>query len=181
MLTWQSFVIPCEKEIGHHRVIMLQWCFIRISSIHYWKSIGLEMKLYKCITHTQKACEQCLEWDGLLLSLLCLLLFLFFFLFIKRRNVDPGRINVIEMLVWPTLGIMSTGHTINGAGLLTPLEEGAIVTKVTKVTMATEWLGDAWLVVRLVWLWCCRGIWSLLFVRWPPSYRTTQWFIVCDG
>ena len=58
--------------------------------------------------------------------------------FIERRNVDPGRINVIEMLVRPTLGIMSIGHNISGARLLAPLEEGAIVTKVTKVTMGTE-------------------------------------------
>jgi hypothetical protein len=64
-------------------------------------------------------------------------------------------------------------------GLLTPLEEGAIITKVTKVTM--EWPSDLCIGGRLVWLWCCRGIWSLLFVRWLPSHRTTQWFIVCDG
>jgi hypothetical protein len=73
------------------------------------------------------------RWSPTILALLYY--FSSFSWFIERRNVDPSRINVIEMLVSPTLGIMSTRHTINGVGLLTPLEEGAIITKVTKVTM----------------------------------------------
>ena len=47
---------------------------------------------------------------------------------------------MIEMHVRPTFGIMSTRHNINGAGLLTPLGVGTVVTTVTKVTMGTEWL-----------------------------------------
>ena len=53
----------------------------------------------------------------------------------KRRNVDLSGISVIEMPVRPTFGILSTGHYIGGAGLLTPLGLGTIVTRVTKVTM----------------------------------------------
>ena len=53
---------------------------------------------------------------------------------IQRINVDLSGINVIEMPVQPTLDIMSIGHNINGARLLTPLGVGTIVTKVTKVT-----------------------------------------------
>ena len=56
----------------------------------------------------------------------------------KRRNVDLSGINVIEMLVRPTLGIMSTGHNINGAGLLILLRVDTIVTRIFKVTMGTE-------------------------------------------
>ena len=41
------------------------------------------------------------------------------------------------MPVWPTLGIKSIGHNIDGVELLTPLRLGTITTKVTKKTMAT--------------------------------------------
>jgi hypothetical protein len=40
-------------------------------------------------------------------------------------------INVIEMPVRPTLGIIPSGHNNSGAGLLTPLGVGTIVTKTT--------------------------------------------------
>ena len=56
----------------------------------------------------------------------------------ERRNVDLSGINVTEMPVRPTLGIMFIGHNISGAGLLTPLGVGTIVTRVTKVTMGIE-------------------------------------------
>ena len=49
---------------------------------------------------------------------------------------------MIEMPVRPTLGYMSTGHSISGAGLLTPLGVGTIETRVTKVIMGNEWLAD---------------------------------------
>ena len=49
---------------------------------------------------------------------------------------------MIEMLVRLILGIMSTGHNVSGAGLLTPLGVGIIITKVTKVTMGTVWHDD---------------------------------------
>ena len=51
-------------------------------------------------------------------------------------------IDVIEMPIWPTLGIMSIEHNINGVGLLTPLVVGTIETMVTKVTMAIGWLDE---------------------------------------
>jgi hypothetical protein len=44
----------------------------------------------------------------------------------KRRNVDLSGIGVIEMPVRSTLGIMSTGHNIGGARLLTTLRLGTI-------------------------------------------------------
>ena len=53
----------------------------------------------------------------------------------ERRNVDPGRISMIEMPVRPTLDIMSTGHSISGAGLLTPLGVGTMGARVTKLAM----------------------------------------------
>ena len=40
---------------------------------------------------------------------------------------------------WLTLGIMSTGHNISGAWLLTPLGVG---TTVTRVTRGPKWLDD---------------------------------------
>ena len=46
-------------------------------------------------------------------------------------------INVIEMPVRPTLGIIPSGHNNSGAGLLTPLGVGTIVTMITKVTLGT--------------------------------------------
>ena len=52
-----------------------------------------------------------------------------------RRNVDLSEISVIEMSIRPTLGIMSTGHNIGGAGLLTPLGVG---TRQTRMTMGIE-------------------------------------------
>ena len=36
----------------------------------------------------------------------------------ERKNVDLSEINVIEMPVPPTFGIVSSGHNINGVGLL---------------------------------------------------------------
>ena len=36
----------------------------------------------------------------------------------ERENVDLSEINVIEMPVPPTFGIVSSGHNINGVGLL---------------------------------------------------------------
>ena len=53
----------------------------------------------------------------------------------ERRNVDLSGINVIEMSVRSTLGIMSSGHNISDARLLTPLGVGTIETRVTQVTM----------------------------------------------
>ena len=58
------------------------------------------------------------------------------------RNNDLIGINVIELSIQPTLGIMFTGHNICGAWLLTPLGVGIIVIKVTKVTMETKWPYD---------------------------------------
>jgi hypothetical protein len=49
---------------------------------------------------------------------------------------------MIEMHVCPTLGYMFTGHNISGVGLLSPLRVAVIVTRVTEVTMGTEWLDD---------------------------------------
>jgi hypothetical protein len=45
----------------------------------------------------------------------------------ERGNVDLSGINVIEMPVPSTLGIMSIGHNISDARLLTPLRVGTIV------------------------------------------------------
>ena len=47
-------------------------------------SIGLEIRLHKHVTCT-KAYEQCLKWDCLMLSLLCLLLFFFYQWFIQSK------------------------------------------------------------------------------------------------
>ena len=52
---------------------------------------------------------------------------------------------MIEMPVRPTLGIMFTRLNIIGAGLLTPLGVGTIVTRLTKVTMGAECLGDPYI------------------------------------
>ena len=53
----------------------------------------------------------------------------------REETLTPGRISMIEMSVRPTLDIMSTGHNINGVGLLTPLGVGTIETGVTKLAM----------------------------------------------
>ena len=59
---------------------------------------------------------------------------LWFFKWGQRKNVDLREINVIEMPVRPTLGIMSTRHNISGARLLIPFRVGTLVTKVTMGT-----------------------------------------------
>ena len=56
----------------------------------------------------------------------------------ERRNIDLNGINMNEMPVRLILGIMSTGHNISGARLLTPLGVGTIETRVTKATMGIE-------------------------------------------
>ena len=61
---------------------------------------------------------------------------------------------MIEMPVRPTLGIMSIGHNISVARLLTPLGVGTIVTG--KTMGISDWM--IFVLVGLVWLWCCRGI-----------------------
>ena len=53
----------------------------------------------------------------------------------REETLTPGRISMIEMPVRPTLDIMSTGHNISDAGLLTPLAVGTIETGVTKLAM----------------------------------------------
>ena len=64
---------------------------------------------------------------------------------------------MIEMPVRPTLDIMSTGHNISGAGLLTPLGVGTIETGVTKLAMC--WCGCS----------VCRGK-GYNFVGWMLSH-----------
>ena len=50
--------------------------------------------------------------------------------FRERRNADHV-ISVIGVRVRPTLGIIPSGHNTSGAGLLTPLRVGTIVTHYT--------------------------------------------------
>ena len=64
---------------------------------------------------------------------------------------------MIEMPVRPTLDIMSTGHNISGAGLLTPLGVGTIGAKVTKLAMC--WCGL-----------CCFVGQDYNFVGWMLNY-----------
>ena len=48
----------------------------------------------------------------------------------KKKNTEPFfKVGVNEMPVRPTHGDMSTGHANSGAGLLTLLRVGTIVTK----------------------------------------------------
>ena len=49
---------------------------------------------------------------------------------------------MIEMPVRPILGIIPSGHNNNGAGLLTPLRVGTIVTMISKMTLGAWPLGD---------------------------------------
>ena len=56
----------------------------------------------------------------------------------REEALTFSGISVIEMPVRPTLGIMTTGHDVGGARLLTPIGVGTIITSVTEVTMGTE-------------------------------------------
>ena len=69
---------------------------------------------------------------------------------------------MIEMPIRPTLDIMSTGHNISGAGLLTPLGVGTIGARVAKLAMCWCGGGDCrsgdynfveWVLSRLVFPW----------------------------
>ena len=53
----------------------------------------------------------------------------------REETLTLDRISVIEMPVRPTLDIMSSGHNISGAGLLTPLGVGTIGVGVAKLAM----------------------------------------------
>ena len=55
----------------------------------------------------------------------------------REETLTLVGIRVIKMPIRPNLGIMSIGHNINDARLLTPLVVGTMVTRVTKVTMGT--------------------------------------------
>ena len=57
----------------------------------------------------------------------------------RDEALTPNGISMTEMPVRPTLDIMSTGHNINGTGLLTPLGVGTIETGVAKLAMC--WCG----------------------------------------
>ena len=100
---------------------------------------------------------------------------------LERRNVDLSGIRVIEMHVRLTLGIMSTGHNISGAGLLTPLGVGTIGPEVTK--LAECWCGCN--VCRgksynyVGWMFNHGHIISLLwcFINWLASVLGCLWWL----
>ena len=72
------------------------------------------------------------------------------------------------MPVRPTLDIMSSGHNISGAGLLTPLGVGTIGARVTKLAMC--WCGLVFCRIKIKTLWGGSWVTGLTLVNFDNFY-----------